>query len=72
MDLPAAQAVLAENIRRLADARSLSLYVVADFAGISRAHLYAILRGEKNPTVATLVKLADVLGVEPWELLKPK
>jgi len=70
-DVDPVRAALADNVRRLAEARGLSLYVLADFAGLSRAYLYAILRGEKSPTITTVAKLASALDVPAWQLLKP-
>ena len=37
---------------------------LADMAGISVNTLYKIERGQANPTVQVLNKLADVLGME--------
>jgi y4mF family transcriptional regulator len=37
---------------------------LAEMAGISLNTLYKIERGQANPTVGILVKLADVLGME--------
>lgn len=42
---------------------------LADHAGIARSHLRRILSGESSPTVATLAKLGEALGVEARELL---
>ena len=37
---------------------------IADLAGISVNTLYQLERGQSNPTVEVLVKIADVLGME--------
>jgi y4mF family transcriptional regulator len=37
---------------------------LADLAGISANTLYKIERGQANPTIKVLFKLADVLGME--------
>jgi len=37
---------------------------LADLAGISANTLYKIERGQANPTMGVLFKLADVLGME--------
>jgi transcriptional regulator with XRE-family HTH domain len=62
--------VLASNIRRRADERGIALNAVADFANVSRSHLHAVLAGERSATIDWIEKIADVLQVEPWELLK--
>ena len=63
--------VLAANIRRMAGDRGIALNTVADIANISRSHLHAVLGAERAATVDWLEKVAAVLEVEPWELLKP-
>jgi transcriptional regulator with XRE-family HTH domain len=37
---------------------------IADLAGISVNTLYQLERGQSNPTVEVLVKIAEVLGME--------
>lgn len=37
---------------------------VADLAGVSVNTLYQLERGQSNPTVEVLLKVADVLGME--------
>jgi len=37
---------------------------LADLAGISANTLYKIERGQANPTLKVLIKLADVLGMD--------
>jgi DNA-binding phage protein len=44
---------------------------VADRAGVGRAHLYDVLAGRSSPSLTWIVKIAEVLGVEPAELLMP-
>jgi transcriptional regulator with XRE-family HTH domain len=63
--------LLAENIRVLAAERGLALNALADFAGVSRAQLFAVLAGTTGPTIDWLAKLAAALEVEPWRLLNP-
>ena len=47
-----------KNIRRLRTEQGMSQEEVAFSAGISAAHLGQIERGEKNPTLTTIGKLA--------------
>ena len=65
----ALRAVVAANIRRLAEARGLTVPVLADLAGLSRGAFYRVLNAEASATTDTLAKVADALGVEPRELL---
>ena len=54
-------AVLAENLRRMRENRRLSLDAVARLTGVSKSMLGQIERGEVNPTVASLWKIAGGL-----------
>ena len=44
--------------------------VLADMAGLHRAHVGAIERGERNVTLQTLKILADTLGCKIVDLVK--
>ena len=59
---------VAENIKRIRKSKKLSMERLAAEAGVSRSMLGQIERGEANPSVAILGKLATVLKV-PAELL---
>lgn len=39
-------------------------------AGYHRTYIGMLERGEKSPSLRTIVNLASVLGVKPWEILK--
>jgi len=57
------------NIRRLRLERELSQEALAAEAGIAMRHLGRIERGQANPTLDVLEKIAGVLGVSPLELV---
>lgn len=57
--------IVGANVRRLRKARGLSQEALAGEAGLAMRHLGRIERGEGNPTVAVLARLAEVLGVHP-------
>lgn len=59
--------IVGANIRRLRKERGLSQEALAGEAGLAMRHLGRIERGEGNPTVAILGKLAAVLGVHPTD-----
>jgi lambda repressor-like predicted transcriptional regulator len=63
--------ILTANIRHEAAERGLALNSLADFAGVTRSHLFAVLAGDSYPTIEWLAKIAEALEVEPWRLLKP-
>ena len=68
---PEYQALLAANIRRLAEERGISLNKLADFAGVGRRHLFAVLSGENDPTLGWTGRVANALEVDLVDLLKP-
>lgn len=60
---------LGKEIRDLTEDRGMSLTELAKRAGISRASLYNWLDGERAMPLVGLVAIADVLRIEPSELL---
>lgn len=58
------------TLRELRDARGLTQEQVAEAAGTSQSHYSKIELGRVSPTIRTVKKIADVLGVDPIELLR--
>lgn len=50
--------------------KCLSQEVLSGLADIGRTHLSAIERGVRKPTLETLFKIADALGVKPSDMVK--
>jgi transcriptional regulator with XRE-family HTH domain len=61
--------VVGDRVRFYRTAARLAKTVVAGLAGITPDYLYQIERGQKLPTIAVLAQLAQVLRVEPGDLL---
>jgi transcriptional regulator with XRE-family HTH domain len=57
------QQVIARNVREYRHARGLTLDALAEAAGLSRRMLIMIEGGTTNPSVATLDRLGQALGV---------
>ena len=57
------------TVRRFRHALRLSQENLADRASIHRTYIGGIERGERNPTLTMIVRLARALGVPPAELL---
>lgn len=57
------RAIIGKNLCRMRRERGLSLDRTAELTGVSKAMLGQIERGESNPTVNTLWKIATGLGV---------
>lgn len=62
--------VMATNLRRLRSERGLSQEELADRADLNRNYVGMLEREENAATLDTLEKLADVLGVDPSDLLR--
>ena len=60
---------LGQAIRRLRDAAEVSQEELALRAGIDRGYMGGIERGESNPTVLNVVKIASAMNVTTAELL---
>lgn len=62
-------AAFGAHVRTLRVRRKLSRTVLATNAGISLTYLAEIERGERNPTLAVVARLARALGAKPSELM---
>ncbi len=61
---------LGQVIRRRREATGLSQEEFAERAEVHRTYVSQLERGLKSPSVRVLVKMADALGCEAWELLR--
>ncbi len=61
---------VAENIKRIRKSKKMSMERTAAIAGVSRSMLGQIERGEANPSVAILSKIAAALKVPADSLLE--
>jgi transcriptional regulator with XRE-family HTH domain len=55
-------------MRELRQERDISQEAFALKCGIDRSHYGGMERGERNPSLASVVKIADALGVAPSQL----
>jgi transcriptional regulator with XRE-family HTH domain len=63
-----AQAQLGKRIRMLRKARRLTQPSFAQLCNLHASHLSKIERGEANPTLQTLLGIANALGISPSKL----
>ena len=61
---------LAENLKRIRAEKGISQGDIVKATGIDKAMISNIENRKTNPTLATIAKLAKVLGVSTDELLK--
>ena len=64
--------ILAANMKALRRLRGFSQEELAFRADIDRTYVSLLERKKYGATVDVLAKIADALGVEPFELLKPR
>ncbi len=62
--------VFAANLRRIRHARGISQENLAYDAGVNRTYLSKLEKAASYPGLEIIGKLAEVLGVEPAELLR--
>lgn len=60
---------LGRNLRRLRNQRHLSQEEFAEVLKIHRTYVGGLERGERNPSLQVIERLADELGVDPVALL---
>jgi transcriptional regulator with XRE-family HTH domain len=61
---------LAANVATLRSLRGLSQVELARLSGFHRSNLNRLEKALFEPTLSTIQKLADTLGVDGWELLR--
>jgi transcriptional regulator with XRE-family HTH domain len=59
------EAIVGRNVRSLRKARGLTQEALAHVSEIDARYIGGIERGEENPTVAVLARIASGLGIEP-------
>ena len=61
---------LGQNLKRIRNKKKMSQGDIARALEVHRAYISGIESGKRNPTLATIKKLADALKISPDELLK--
>jgi len=61
---------LGQNLKRIRTVKKLSQGTIAKKLEVHRAYISGIENGKRNPTLATIQKLAIALGVSADKLLK--
>lgn len=60
-----------ENFARFRKARGLTQEEAAIKAGVAQSYIGWLERGRRNPTVISLLMLANAVGAQPADLLQP-
>lgn len=61
---------LGQNMKRIRAKKEMSQGDIARALGVDRGYISNIENGKKNPTIATIQKLANALDISADELLK--
>jgi transcriptional regulator with XRE-family HTH domain len=72
MQLDDINVIVAENLKLIREKRKLSLEKVAEATGVSKSMLGQIERGESNPTIQTLWRIAKGLRISFTSLIEQK
>lgn len=64
-------AAIGRNVRRLRRQRDLTLDLLAERAGVSKGTVIGVEQSRANPSIATLCRIADALGVGVTTLIDP-
>lgn len=62
--------IIGSNIKSLRQEKGFSQEKLAEVSGLHRTYIGAVERGERNISTKNIEKLANVLGVKPYQLLK--
>lgn len=65
------RALVGRNFVRIRREAGLTHEEVEERSGFSQQYISGLERGQRNPTIVSLFELADALGVDYLELIKP-
>jgi transcriptional regulator with XRE-family HTH domain len=65
------RSVLAENVVRLRKEGGISQEALCHASGISRRYMSSVEQGDVSVGLDVIERIATVLEIEPYELLKP-
>ena len=63
--------LIGRNFTRLRQEKALTQEEVAARSGFSQQYLSGLERGKRNPTIVSLYELAQSLGVDHMDLVRP-
>lgn len=64
------QRTVGRSLRRYRQERGLSQEAFADLVGVHRTYMGGLERGERNLTLRSLERIAELIKVDPLELLR--
>lgn len=67
----AAKALFGVRLRLAREGMGLSQELLAEKAGLHRTYIGQVERGERNISVDSMERLADAVGLQLWDMLRP-
>jgi transcriptional regulator with XRE-family HTH domain len=64
--------LVGRNIARIRNEKGLTQEALAERSGFSQQYLSGLEQGRRNPTIVTIYELAQALGVDHLDLVRPK
>lgn len=64
------QRALGLNLRRIRADRGMSQEAFADSVGVHRTYMGGLERGERNVTLKAVERIAEIVGLDPLDLLR--
>lgn len=58
-----------QNVRRIRQGKGMTLEALADEVGLAYTYVGQIERGQRNPTLGVVERIAAILGVDALKLL---
>lgn len=59
------------RLRHAREGMELSQELLAEKAGLHRTYIGQVERGERNISVDSMERLADAVGLQLWDMLRP-
>ena len=59
---------ISERLRSIRKAKNMSVYKLSQLSGVSETHIRDLERGDRNPSIDTLCRLVEPMGVPVSEL----
>lgn len=63
--------LLGRNVRRYRKLKGMTQEQLALEAGMERSYVSDLERGQRNPSIRALARLAEALSIQPMRLLEP-